>query len=262
MSEAAKSISAPVLPAKVMLEAVDVVKEHGAGAVKVRALKGVNLKLNAGELTLLMGPSGSGKTTLLSILGCIMSPTSGTLTVAGDTTAGLNAEELAELRRRHIGFVFQSYNLFPTLTAEENVRIALDVRGEKGSETKVRAQRALQQVGLGHRMKSYPRSMSGGEQQRVAVARAIVASPSVILADEPTAALDSENGLAVMQLLSEIAKDKSRAVLAVTHDPRTIPFANRILRIEDGMIVGEERRAEGVETVHELARTRKRKANA
>ena len=245
-----------------MLEASNVVKEHGSGPVKVRALKGVNLKLNAGELTLLMGPSGSGKTTLLSILGCIMSPSSGTLTVAGDSTEGLNAEELAELRRRHIGFVFQSYNLFPTLTAEENVRIALDVRGEKGSETKVRSQRALQQVGLGHRMKSYPRSMSGGEQQRVAVARAIVASPSVILADEPTAALDSENGLAVMQLLSEIAKDKSRAVLAVTHDPRTIPFANRILRIEDGMIVGEERRTEGVETVHELARTRKRKANA
>ena len=245
-----------------MLEAAGVVKELGFGAIKVRALKGVNLKLNAGELTLLMGPSGSGKTTLLSILGCIMSPTSGTLTVADHPTSGLSAEALADLRRRHVGFVFQSYNLFPTLTAEENVRIALDVRGDKGSEAKVRAQRALQQVGLGHRLKSYPGNMSGGEQQRVAVARAIVGSPSVILADEPTAALDSENGIAVMQLLSDIAKDKSRAVLAVTHDPRTIPFANRILRIEDGLIVGEERRTEGVETVHELARTRKRKANA
>lgn len=245
-----------------MLEAASVVKELGFGAIKVRALKGVNLKLNAGELTLLMGPSGSGKTTLLSILGCIMSPTSGTLTVADHPTSGLSPEQLADLRRRHVGFVFQSYNLFPTLTAEENVRIALDVRGDKGSEAKVRAQRALQQVGLGHRLKSYPGNMSGGEQQRVAVARAIVGSPSVILADEPTAALDSENGVAVMQLLSDIAKDKSRAVLAVTHDPRTIPFANRILRIEDGMIVGEERRTEGVETVHELARTRKRKANA
>jgi len=166
------------------------------------------------------------------------------------------------MRRQHIGFIFQSYNLFPTLTAEENVRIALDVRGEKGSDAVVRAQRALQQVGLRHKLKSYPANLSGGEQQRVAVARALVGAPSVMLADEPTAALDSENGVAVMQLLSEIAKDASRAVLAVTHDPRTIPFANRVLRIEDGLIVGEERRAEGVETVHQLARNRKRKANA
>jgi putative ABC transport system ATP-binding protein len=247
---------------KVVLEAHDIVKELGHGARKVRALKGVSLTLRAGELTLLMGPSGSGKTTLLSILGCILTQTSGTLAVAGHATAGLTPEQLAELRRRYIGFIFQSYNLFPTLSAEQNVRIALDLRGERGSEATVRAQRALQQVGLRHRMKSFPGNLSGGEQQRVAVARAIVGAPSVLLADEPTAALDSENGLAVMQLLSEIAKDTSRAVLAVTHDPRTVPFATRVLRIEDGVIVGEERRAEGVETVHQLARNRKRKANA
>jgi putative ABC transport system ATP-binding protein len=247
---------------KVVLEATNIVKELGSGARKTRALKGVSLSLNAGELTLLMGPSGSGKTTLLSILGCILTPTEGSLTVASHSTTGLTAEDLAKLRRRHIGFIFQSYNLFPTLTAEENVRIALDVRGERGSDATVRAQRALQHVGLRHKLKSFPSNLSGGEQQRVAVARALVGQPSVMLADEPTAALDSENGLAVMQLLSEIAKDASRAVLAVTHDPRTIPFANRVLRIEDGLIVGEERRAEGVETVHELARTRKRKANA
>jgi len=247
---------------EVMLEAHDIIKELGRGAGKVRALKGVSLQLSAGELTLLMGPSGSGKTTLLSILGCILTPTEGSLTIAKHPTAGLTPEELADLRRRHIGFIFQSYNLFETLTAEQNVRVALDVRGESGSEATVRAQRALQQVGLRHKLKSYPSNMSGGEQQRVAVARALVGAPSVMLADEPTAALDSENGLAVMQLLSEIARDKSRAVLAVTHDPRTVPFANRVLRIEDGLIVGEERRAEGVETVHELARNRKRKANA
>ena len=251
---------APVVDAA--LEARDIIKELGNGARKVRALKGVNLALRPGELTLLMGPSGSGKTTLLSILGCILTPTSGTLSVAGHETSGLPAEELAALRRRSIGFIFQSYNLFPTLTAEQNVRMALDLRGEKGSEATVRSQRALQQVGLRHRMKSLPSNLSGGEQQRVAVARAIVGQPSVLLADEPTAALDSENGLAVMQLLSEIAKDTSRAVLAVTHDPRTVPFASRVLRIEDGIIVGEERRAEGVETVHQLARNRKRKANA
>ncbi len=246
----------------VVLEARDIVKDLGTGAGRVRALKGVGLSLNPGELTLLMGPSGSGKTTLLSILGCILTPTEGTLTIAGRSTAGLSAEALARLRRRHIGFIFQSYHLFPTLTAEENVRLALDVRGERGSDAIVHAQRALQQVGLRHKLKSYPAKLSGGEQQRVAVARSLVGAPSVILADEPTAALDSENGLAVMALLAQIAKDKTRAVLAVTHDPRTVPFANRILRIEDGLIVGEERRAEGVETVHELARNRKRKANA
>jgi putative ABC transport system ATP-binding protein len=254
-------VTAPA-EANVVLEARDIVKDLGTGAGRVRALKGVGITLAAGELTLLMGPSGSGKTTLLSILGCILTPTEGTLTVAGHSTSGLSAEALAKLRRRHVGFIFQSYNLFPTLTAEENVRLALDVRGDRGSDAIVHAQRALQQVGLRHKLKSYPAKLSGGEQQRVAVARSLVGAPSVILADEPTAALDSENGLAVMALLSQIAKDRSRAVLAVTHDPRTVPFANRILKIEDGLIVGEERRAEGVETVHELARNRKRKANA
>jgi putative ABC transport system ATP-binding protein len=253
---------APAPAVKIVMEGRDIVKELGSGARKVRALKGVNIALRAGELTLLMGPSGSGKTTLLSILGCILSPTSGTLTVAGHSTAGLSPEKLAALRRRYIGFIFQSYNLFPTLNAEQNVKVALDLRGQRGSDATVRAQRALQQVGLRHRMKSYPGNMSGGEQQRVAVARALVGAPAVLLADEPTAALDTENGLAVMQLLAEIAKDTSRAVLAVTHDPRTVPFANRVLRIEDGLIVSEERRADGVETVHQLTRNRKRKANA
>jgi putative ABC transport system ATP-binding protein len=256
------AVDASSVPTEVVLEARDIVKDLGHGAGKVRALKGVSLSLNPGELTLLMGPSGSGKTTLLSIMGCILSPTSGSLSIAGHKTEGLSPEALAALRRRHVGFVFQTYNLFPTLSAEENVRLALDVRGGRGSQAVVDAQRALYQVGLRHRLKSYPGNLSGGEQQRVAVARALAGSPSVILADEPTAALDSENGLAVMSLLAQIAKDKSRAVLAVTHDPRTVPFADRILRIEDGLIVGEERRTEGVETVHELARNRKRKANA
>jgi putative ABC transport system ATP-binding protein len=245
----------------IVLRAENIVKELGSGAGKVRALKGVGLELHAGELTLLMGPSGSGKTTLLSILGCILTPTSGSLTIAGESTADYPAERLAELRRRHIGFIFQSYNLFPTLTAEENVRVALDVRGDHGSQATIRAQRALHQVGLAHKLRSFPANLSGGEQQRVAVARALAGSPSVILADEPTAALDSENGQAVMTLLAEIAKDKSRAVLAVTHDPRTVPYAHRILKIEDGLIVGDEGPPEGIDTVHKLAQDRKRKAN-
>ena len=244
-----------------VLIAHNIVKDLGHGAGAVRALKGVSLELRPGELTLLMGPSGSGKTTLLSILGCILAPTEGALTLASQSTKDLNAEALANLRRRHVGFVFQSYNLFPTLTAEENVRLALDVKGERGSDATVTAQRALQQVGLGHRLKSYPGNMSGGEQQRVAVARAIAGKPSVILADEPTAALDSENGNAVMDLLSEIARGAKHAVLAVTHDPRTMKYADRILKIEDGRIVGEEKRPDGVDTIHQIARDKKRKSH-
>jgi putative ABC transport system ATP-binding protein len=226
---------------KNILTARDIVMELGQGAGRVRVLKGVDLTLGSGELTLLMGPSGSGKTTLLSIMGCILSPTAGTLQVADQRTDGLGAEQLAELRRRHIGFVFQSYNLFPTLTAIENVLLALDVRGINGPAAKKEAEKALTAVGLSHRMRSYPRNLSGGEQQRVAVARALAGSPSLLLADEPTAALDAENGRAVMALLSDLARDESRAILAVTHDGRTLPYADRIINIEDGLIVGERR---------------------
>lgn len=245
----------------IVIEAHDIVKDLGQGAGMVRALKGVDMTLHAGELTLLMGPSGSGKTTLLSILGCILTPTSGTLAIKGETTEGLGAEQLAALRRRHVGFVFQSYNLFPTLTALENVRLALDVRGMRYGETIQRAETALREVGLGHRLRNYPRHLSGGEQQRVAVARALASAPSVILADEPTAALDSENGHAVMALLAQIAKDDSRAVLAVTHDPRTHAYADRIIRIEDGRIIGDEARPQSGDNVTQYDLTRKRKAN-
>ncbi|HKZ97733.1 MAG TPA: ABC transporter ATP-binding protein [Hyphomicrobiaceae bacterium] len=244
-----------------VLEAENVVKELGKGAGKVLALKGVSLSLSQGELTLLMGPSGSGKTTLLSILGCILTPTSGTIRVAGQDTAGLTPEKLAELRRGHIGFIFQSYNLFPTLSALENVRIALDVLGRKGYPAAARAEEVLREVGLGSRLHNYPGNLSGGEQQRVAVARAIAASPSIVLADEPTAALDSENGQAVMELLAKIAKEQNRSVLAVTHDPRTLGYADRVVRIEDGKIVGEERRPQGLDSPEITDLTKRRKAH-
>lgn len=221
-----------------VLDAVGIVKYLGRGAGQVQALKGVNLSLRGGELVLLMGPSGSGKTTLLSILGCLMTPTDGIIRVRGRPVANLDPEALAMIRRNHIGFIFQSYHLFPTLTAEDNVRLALDVRGE-GSQRKA-AREVLGLVGLAHKVKAFPRELSGGEQQRVAIARAIVGKPSAILADEPTGALDTENGQAIMTLLAQIAKDQSRGVLAVTHDPRTLPFASRIVHIEDGRIVGEE----------------------
>ena len=244
-----------------VLEAINVVKELGSGAGKITALKGVSLSLKRGELTLLMGPSGSGKTTLLSILGCIMTPTSGSIHLAGHNTDGLPPEKLAKLRRDHIGFIFQSYNLFPTLSALENVRIALDVRGEKGFKAAARAEECLREVGLGHRLKNHPANMSGGEQQRVAVARAIATSPSVVLADEPTAALDSTNGEQVMALLARIAKEQDRSVLVVTHDPRTIPHADRIVEIEDGRIVGEKRRPEGLDAPEITDLTKRRKAH-
>jgi putative ABC transport system ATP-binding protein len=224
-----------------VIEAIDTVKFLGDGAGRVQALKGVSLAIAGGELALLMGPSGSGKTTLLSILGCMLTPTSGTVRVDGQATTDANPEELARIRREHVGFVFQSYHLFPTLTALDNVRLALDVRGENAERAKQKSKEALARVGLALKMGSYPRELSGGEQQRVAIARAIVGNPSVVLADEPTAALDSENGRAIMSVLTEIAKDRGRGVLVVTHDPRIVPFADRIVRIEDGKIVGEER---------------------
>jgi putative ABC transport system ATP-binding protein len=235
-----------------MIEATDIGMALGEGAARVDALKGVTLSLAGGELTLLMGPSGSGKTTLLSVLGCMLSPTSGNVRIRGRSTSGLTAEQLAQVRREHVGFVFQSYHLFPTLTAAENVRLALDVRGDHALEARAKADKALATVGLSHKANAFPRALSGGEQQRVAVARAIVGDASVILADEPTAALDSENGQAVMTVLAQIAKDPSRATFIVTHDPRIMPFADRILRIEDGRIVSDQRSGADVRSVHAL----------
>jgi putative ABC transport system ATP-binding protein len=239
---------------KVILEAQGIVKILGTAPNEVKVLKNVDLELSTGELTLLMGPSGSGKTTLLSILGCILSPTEGQLKVAGVSTEGMGAEGLADIRREHVGFVFQSYNLVPTLTAVENVMLALDLRNQRGSDAYDMAAEALVAVGLGHRINASPSKMSGGEKQRVAIARALAGSPSVILADEPTAALDSTNGLAVMELLAQVAQDTNRAVLAVTHDHRTLQFADRIVRIEDGRIAGSERpKVEGTQAKYAAA---------
>jgi putative ABC transport system ATP-binding protein len=223
-----------------ILEAIDVVKFLGRGAGRVEALKGVSVALAGGELTLLMGPSGSGKTTLLSILGCMLTPTSGGVRVVGRSTAGAEPEDLAKFRREHIGFVFQSYHLFPTRMSLESVLLFVDVRGKPPRPAKAKVKEAMAVVGLAHKVRSYPGELSGGEQQRVAIARAIVGNPSALLADEPTAALDSANGQSIMTVLAKIAANPARSVLVVAHDPRIIPFANRIIRIEDGRIVGVE----------------------
>lgn len=243
-----------------VIEAIDTVKFLGEGAGRVQALKGVSLAVGGGELTLLMGPSGSGKTTLLSILGCMLTPTSGTVRIGGKETNGADPEALAKIRRENIGFVFQSYHLFPTLTALDNVRLALDVRGENSHRAMQKSKEALALVGLAFKMASYPRELSGGEQQRVAIARAIVGNAAAILADEPTAALDSENGHAIMSVLSEIARDRGRGVLVVTHDPRIVPFADRIVRIEDGRIIGEERAVDRKDKSEMERKVKKRKS--
>ena len=223
-----------------VIEAANVCRSYGSGPSWVEALKDINLTLSGGELMVLMGPSGSGKTTLLSILGCMLAPSSGIVRVCGTSTSGARPAELAKIRRQHIGFVFQSYHLFSTLTVAENVLLALDVRGERGPKAMAKTREILASVGLTSKMSSFPRQLSGGEQQRVAIARAVVAEPSAILADEPTAALDSVNGHATMTILSAIAKERGRAVLVVTHDPRLFEFADRIVRIEDGSLTREQ----------------------
>ena len=224
-----------------VVEVDGIVKELGQGAGMVRALKGVSMSLNPGELTLLMGPSGSGKTTLLSILGCILTPTEGHITIAGEKTDGLSPEGLADLRRRHVGFVFQSYNLFPTLNALENVRLSLDVRGEKYADTVIKAETALREVGLAHRLRSFPGNMSGGEQQRVAIARSMANDPEVLLADEPTGNLDTTTGKQIMALLTGL-HSQGKTIVLVTHNPMLADHATHRLYMRDGVI---ERLEEG-----------------
>jgi putative ABC transport system ATP-binding protein len=220
-----------------VIQAKAVTKTLGRGAREVQALRGIDLSLRRGELTLLMGPSGSGKTTLLLVLGCMLTPTSGTVTVCDIPTFNADKEALAKIRRDHVGFIFQSYHLFPTLTAARNVQLALDIRSEHGRRAAKKACEALAMVGLAQKAKAFPGELSGGEQQRVAIARALVANPSVVLADEPTSSLDGDNGRIVMRIVAEAAHERRQAVLVVTHDPRIVPFADRIIDIEDGLLV-------------------------
>lgn len=223
-----------------VIKATGVVRLLGSGAGQVRALRNVSLELRSGELTLLMGPSGSGKTTLLCVLGGLLAPTEGEVHIKGAPLANADPGALAKIRREHIGFIFQSYRLFPALTVLDNVRLALDVRDVSSRSAISRSRDVLAKVDLTHKERAFPHELSGGEQQRVAIARAIVGRPSVILADEPTGSLDSENGQTIMALLADIAKDPSHAVLVVTHDPRTLAFADRVIHIEDGQIRSEE----------------------
>ena len=205
------------------------------------AIDHVDLDIFRGEMTLLMGPSGSGKTTLLSILGGILRASAGTVSIDGQSLNGLGDRQLSAFRLRNIGFVFQGFNLFPTLSAVQNVELALDLRGITGSKARAQASDLLDQVGLSAKLHSYPGDLSGGQKQRVAIARALAGGPPILLADEPTAALDSTSGHSVMQLMQRLALDANRAVVIVTHDARMESYASRIVHLEDGRIESDTR---------------------
>lgn len=217
-----------------MLETRDVWKVYGEGPGRVEAVRGACIAVRSGEIAAIMGPSGSGKTTLLSLLGAMLSPTRGEIVLEGQTLSGLGPRDLSELRRGKIGFVFQAFNLFPALTARQNVEAGLWLRGLGLEASRAEALRALDAVGLADRADFLPADLSGGQKQRVSIARALAGSPRVVLADEPTAALDATSGRAVMELLTRRARQAGAAVLVVTHDPRVEEFMDRVFLMEDG----------------------------
>ncbi|MDX2037700.1 MAG: ABC transporter ATP-binding protein [Isosphaeraceae bacterium] len=219
-----------------VLEARDVWKEFTEGSTTVTVLRGASLSLARGEITALEGPSGSGKTTLLTILGCMLTPSSGTLEIEGIPVDLRSRRALPEFRKRSIGFVFQQFNLFPSLTAYENVIYALQLKGTRGEAARREADRVLDAVGLSERKTFLPRDLSGGQKQRVAIARALAGRSPILLADEPTANLDSKVGAQILDLFRDLARRENRALLIVTHDPKVRAIVDRVALIHDGMI--------------------------
>ena len=219
-----------------VLEATGVVKVFEEGSQRVEVLRGVSMEVARGEVVALEGPSGSGKTTLLSIMGCILTATAGEVRVAGERVDPGRPAQLRDVRRRSIGFVFQQYNLFPALTALENVEYALNVKGRRGRAAHEEAVRVLERVGLADRLRFLPHDLSGGQKQRVAIARALAGAPPVILADEPTANLDTATGSQVLELFRDLAKAESRGLVIVTHDPKVRAVADRVVGIRDGRL--------------------------
>jgi putative ABC transport system ATP-binding protein len=219
-----------------VLEARVVTKTFEEGKHAVEVLKGCSLEVERGEIVSLEGPSGSGKTTLLSILGCILTATSGSISVEGREVDTRSPAKLPDIRKKSIGFVFQQFNLFPSLTALENVQYALNVKGTRDRSARMEAERVLEQVGMAERKDFLPRDLSGGQKQRVALARALAGNSPILLADEPTANLDAQIGTQILDLFRDLAKRENRALLIVTHDPKVRTVSDRILRIFDGLL--------------------------
>lgn len=215
----------------------DVIKIYGQGTSKIVALRGVDLEVKSGELMMLAGPSGCGKTTLISVIASILYQDSGVCKVYGHELSQMSKIERIAFRAKNIGFVFQAFNLFPTLTAAENIAIPLIIGGMDRKLATQKGSELLEKMGLGDRTMAFPADLSGGQQQRVAIGRALIHNPRLIVCDEPTSALDGQTGHKIMELIKKIALDKSRALLVVTHDSRIFSFADRIAKMEDGRIM-------------------------
>ena len=213
-------------------------KIYDTGKVKVEALKGIDLSIDAGELVAIVGPSGSGKSTLMTLLGCLDTPTSGEYQLAGENVAGVTRDQLAEIRNRRVGFVFQNFNLLPHITSLENVELPMLFGGMKPAQRRARAEELLAKVGLGERGEHKPTELSGGQMQRVAIARALAMNPDIILADEPTGNLDTSSGGDIMSLFTDLWK-QGRTLVIITHDPALAKRAGRVVEVRDGVIISD-----------------------